>query len=159
MDVLFLDFDGVLHPGDVWYERATQKISLRSPFHELFESAPVFEAAIARYPNVQLVLSTSWVRTLGYTRTRAFLPEPLQARVIGTTYEHPEAWRFDRLSRYDAIALDVKRRRPTRWLAVDDTPGWPESERDALALIPTAIGLACTAAQAELHTRLAARFP
>jgi hypothetical protein len=63
------------------------------------------------------------------------------------------------MRRYDAIALDVQRRKPARWLAVDDDAlGWPQSERDALVLVPAQLGLACPKAQAMLHSRLAARF-
>jgi len=162
MDVIYMDFDGVTHPGAVWCDRATKQAELRAPGHELFESLPIFEAAIAPYPALRIVLSTSWVQTYGFEQTREFLPEALQARVIGATYDPKSAgaWRFARLRRYDAIALDVQRRKPTRWLAVDDDPlGWPETARDALVLVPTELGLACPTAQARLGTRLAARFP
>jgi hypothetical protein len=161
MDVVYLDFDGVLHPGEVWYERATRKPSLRVPGHELFESMPVFEAAIAPYPRIKVVLSTSWVQALGFEQACGFLSESLRSRVIGATYDpkSPDAWRFNRLRRYDAIALDVARRKP-RWLALDDDAlGWPAGELEALALTPTKLGLACSAAQAQLHSRLAERFP
>jgi hypothetical protein len=160
MDVIYIDFDGVLHPDEVWYEHGMRQPRLRAPGHALFESLSVFEAAIARYP-AKLVLSTSWVQALGFERTRAFLPDALQSRVIGATYdpESPDAWRWDRMSRYDTIVLDVQRRKPTRWLAVDDDGvGWPAKEREALAWVPK-IGLANLDAQALLRTRLAARFP
>ena len=161
MDVIFLDFDGVLHPGEVWYEHGMRQPRLRSPGHQLFESVPVLEAAIAPYPALRLVLSTSWVQTFGFERTREFLPEALRSRVIGATYDldSPDAWRFSRMRRYDTIAADVVRRKPHRWLAVDDDAlGWPATELAALALTPVDLGLACPAAQAQLHSRLAARF-
>jgi HAD domain in Swiss Army Knife RNA repair proteins len=161
MDVLYLDFDGIGHPGDVWYEPASGQVRLSVPGHELFESMPVLEAAIAGYPNLKIVLSTSWLRIFGLEKTRAFLPESLQHRVIGGTYDpqSPDAWRWDRLSRYDTIAQDVERRKP-RWLALDDDAlGWPKSMLDALVLVPTELGLACPRAQARLRAGLAARFP
>ena len=46
--ILFLDFDGVLHP-DPCFEEA-----------RLFENAPRLSAALAPYPEVAVVLSTSW---------------------------------------------------------------------------------------------------
>jgi hypothetical protein len=162
MDVLYLDLDGVVHPGDVWYERATRQVTLRTPGHELFESLPILIEAIAPYPALQIVLSTSWVRTYGFEQTREFLPKILQTRVIGATYDpsSPDAWRWDRLRRYDTIALDVRRRRPDRYLAVDDDAlGWPANEQAALALVPAALGLACPLAQDLLRVRLAERFP
>jgi hypothetical protein len=161
MDVIYLDFDGVLHPGEVWYEYGMRQPRLRAPGHKLFENLAVFEAAIAPYPALKLVLSTSWVQALGFEKTREFLPEALQSRVIGATYDldSPDAWRFARMRRYDTIAADVARRKPHRWLAVDDDAvGWPANELTALALTPADLGLACPAAQAQLHSRLAARF-
>jgi hypothetical protein len=162
MDVLFLDFDGVTHPGEVWYEPSSRQVRLKAPGHTLFESLPVLEAAIASYPALKIILSTSWVPTFGFEKTREFLPEALRSRVIGATYDprSHDAWRHGRLRRYDAIALDVHRRKPTRWLAVDDDSlGWPENRRDALVLVPSGLGLACPKAQAVLRARLAARFP
>jgi hypothetical protein len=163
MDVLYLDFDGTVHPGEVWYERASGEVRLKAPGHELFESLPVLEAAITKYPTLQIVLSTSWLLIFGVEKTRAFLPESLQHRVIGATYDpqSPEAWRWARLTRYDQIVLDVQRRKPRcRWLALDDDAlGWPHSEQDALVLVPTELGLACPRAQARLHAALSARFP
>jgi len=160
MDVVYLDLDGVLHPSSVWYEPTTRQPHLRAPGHELFESLPAFEAAIAPYKEIKVVLSTDWVFRFGYARTRDILPHTLRSRVIGATYDptDPDAWRFPRLMRYDAIAKDARRRRP-RWLAVDDDAlGWPESELDALVFVPGRLGLACPDAQARLHAALAARF-
>jgi hypothetical protein len=162
MDVLFVDFDGVLHPGEVWYEHGMREPRLRTRGHKLFESMHVLEDAIARYPDLKIVLSTTWVQTFGFEKARDRLSEGLQTRVIGTTYDpdSPDAWRFSRMRRYDTIALDVTRRKPERWLAVDDDAlGWPQAEYDALALVPAALGLACPTAQTVLRARLAARFP
>jgi Swiss Army Knife RNA repair-like protein len=162
MDVLFLDFDGVLHPGKVRYEYGMRQPRLMVPRHELFESVAVFEAAIAPYPSIRIVLSTSWVQTLGFEETCAFLPETLQSRVIGATYdfESPDAWRWASMSRYDTIAVDVARRKPTRWLAIDnDAEGWPENQHSALALVESTRGLACPTSLALFACRLAARFP
>src|SRR5260370_13220801 len=122
-ELVYLDFDGVLHPDAVWVDRETKNLSLRAPGHQLFESTAAFEEAIAPYPSVQIVLATSWVSTFGLAHAIQCLPETLQSRVIGATYDptHPNAWLFDRLTRYDAIVQDVARRRPQCWLAVDDT--------------------------------------
>jgi hypothetical protein len=162
MDIVYLDFDGVLHPNSVWSEYGTGQPRLRALGHKLFESLPVFEAAISHYPALKVVLSTSWVQAFGLEKTLEFLPESLQRRVIGATYdpESPDAWRYSRLMRYDVIALDVKRRKPgTRHLAVDDDAlGWPQGELDALVLVPADLGLACPDAQARLARGLAARF-
>ena len=161
MDVLYLDFDGPLHPDAVWYQYGMRQPRLRAPGHELFENLPVFEAAIAPYPDLKIVLSTSWVQTFGFEQTCAFLTDALRPRIIGATYDpdSPTAWRWSRLSRYDTIAQDLERRHPQRWLALDDDViGWPVNQRDALAWVP-AIGLRCPDAQTRLRERLADRFP
>jgi hypothetical protein len=162
MDVMYLDFDGVLHPGEVWYEYGMREPRLRSSGHKLFENLPVLEEAVAPYPDLKIVLSTTWVQTIGFEKARDRLSEVLKSRVIGATYDpdSPDAWRFSRMRRYDTIALDVTRRKPSRWLALDDDAlGWPQNEHDALALVPADLGLACPTAQALLCVRLAARFP
>ena len=117
MDLIFLDYDGILHPSAVWYEPAARQVRLRAPGHELFESLPAFEAAIAPYASLAIVLSTSWVKTFGFEHARERLSTPLQSRVIGATYDPQSnnAWRWDRMRRYDTIALDVQSRRPSRW--------------------------------------------
>jgi hypothetical protein len=161
MDVLYLDFDGPLHPSAVWYEYGMREPRLRAPGHTLFENVPVLEDAIAPYPGLKIVLSTSWVQTVGFEEARDCLPESLQRRVIGATYDldSPDAWRFSRMRRYDTIALDLARRKPARWVALDDDAlGWPQSEHEALVLVSADRGLACPDAQALLRARLAARF-
>jgi hypothetical protein len=158
-DVLFLDYDGTLHPGDVWVQGAT--IELNAPGHELFENAPVLEELLAPYPSVRIVLSTTWVRMFSFKYARDRLPPGLVERVIGSTFDPaaPNAWRFDRLTRYDAIMEDVMRRRPARWLALDDDAlGWAEAERHRLVLAPSALGLACARVQEDLRARLAVEF-
>jgi hypothetical protein len=158
-ELVYLDFDGVLHPDAVWFDRETKNVSLRAPGHQLFESIAVFEEAIAPYPSVQIVLTTSWVSTFGLAHTIQCLPETLQNRVIGATYDptDPNAWLFDRLTRYDAIVQDVARRRPRCWLAVDDDGlAWPHNERDSLLLVPSAMGLQCAATRVSLQARLRA---
>jgi Swiss Army Knife RNA repair-like protein len=161
MDLIYLDFDGVLHPSAVWYEYGMREPRLRAPGHTLFESMPVLEAAISPYPALKVVLSTTWVQTFGFEHARDRLSEAIRPRVIGATYnpDAPDAWRFSRMRRYDTIALDVARRKPIRWLAVDDDAlGWPTNESETLALVPAERGLACPDAQALLRSRLATRF-
>jgi hypothetical protein len=82
--ILFLDYDGVLHPDAVY--RTSQGIVLRREGLRLFEWAPLLEAALAPYPEVRIVLSTSRVRVVDFDHSRRRLPPRLQARVIGATW-------------------------------------------------------------------------
>jgi len=77
--VLFLDFDGVLHPDAVFM---TQNGPTLRAEGSLFMWSDLLVEALEDFPHVQVVLSTSWVRHLGFSRARSYLPARLKARVI-----------------------------------------------------------------------------
>jgi hypothetical protein len=122
---VYLDFDGVLHPQDVWLHLGEPYV--RSPGgHRLFEHADVLGSLLLPYPAVKVVLSTNWVRRFGYLAAAAYLPGRLRARCVGATW-HPEMEHdlFDRIPRGEQVLADVGRRAPPKWLALDDdTRGW-----------------------------------
>ena len=131
--ILYLDFDGVLHPADVRVtddepERARVYVIGRASDHPLFEHAALLESLLEPYPDVRIVLATLWARMLGYEFALAQLPPALRSRVIGTVWrgsllEYPPG------SRYDVIQTDADSRGLTEWLALDDdTNYWPEGE-------------------------------
>lgn len=130
---LYLDYDGVLHPADV---RITTAEPLRPRVynggptdHQLFEHAGLLERILSPFADVKIVLSTSWVRTLGYEFTVQQLPPSLQARVIGTIWQG-ELLQHPPRTRYDAIQSDATARGLEHWLALDDdVEGWPEEQR------------------------------
>lgn len=128
--VLYLDFDGPLHPWPVY--RTPDGIELRAE-GALFMHASVLTAVLTPYPDVRIVLSTSWVVTQGLEAACAYLPPALKERVIGGTWE-PELDEFDpmswrRLTRYEQIHRHALRHQQTHWLALDDdNGGWPDSE-------------------------------
>jgi hypothetical protein len=70
----------------------------------------------------KVVFSTNWVRERGFNRTREALPTSLQQRVIGATFHkrYMRKDKFSQIARYHQIIADVERRRPSRWLAIDD---------------------------------------
>jgi hypothetical protein len=161
LDVIYLDFDGVLHPADVYRYRDKPTIRLKSPGHFLFESCEVLERLLEPYPSVRIVLSTSWVRTFEYDLSREQLPEGLRARVIGATWHSklPNAKIFTDLSRYVQIRDDVRRRQPRTWLAIDDDgDGWLAEEAAHLVLTRPELGLSDPHAQAHLKERLSLHF-
>lgn len=126
MPTCYLDFDGVLHHDNV-ARGARRTARMVESGRVLFEWASVLVDELQPYPSVTIVLSTSWVRVLGYARTRAYLPAALRERVVGATFhrrEHGatrdlrELWAQS--ARGVQIARDVERRRPLRWFAIDD---------------------------------------
>lgn len=149
--ILFLDYDGVLHTDDVF--RTKKGIALKSG-GTLFEHALILAAALEPHPEVKIVLSTSWVRELGFSGAKKRLLPPFQDRVIGATY-HTDFEReefagtpWGLLTRYEKIIRHVSRKNITNWLAVDnDNEGWPETQGHRLVNTDDWLGLGDTAAQ------------
>jgi len=61
--ILFLDFDGVLHPDAVYMRRQRPILKAEGA---LFMWAPILVQILDDFPMVSLVLSTSWFRHLGH---------------------------------------------------------------------------------------------
>ena len=115
--ILFLDFDGVMHPD-------------RCPARtRLFEQAPRLAATLAPFPEVRIVLSTAWRNLVTFDQARGCLGSRLAARVCGST---PNTGTFDarcELAAYHRHAeciqwLQVNAPRALPWLALDDRPAW-----------------------------------
>jgi len=112
-DVLYLDSDGVLHHENCfWHPRRGAYLDA-PPGYMLFQHAELLSTLLAPYPQVEIVLSTSWVRRYGCSDTAKRLPLPLRARVIGrlSTLELNERVFVD-LSRGQQVLGDVMRRQP-----------------------------------------------
>src|SRR5437016_14361462 len=89
MKILYLDYNGVLHDGMVIRNRK-RGLYITTPERTFFEWMPILEDLLAPYPDVKIVLSTSWIRSLGFDATRQELSEGLRSRVIGSTFHHPK---------------------------------------------------------------------
>lgn len=143
--ILYLDYDGVLHPEDV-LRHPKRGIYLAPKYegHRLFEHCDLLAAELAPYPEIALVLSTSWVRVLRYQRALSYLPPVLRERVVGATF-HTAMNRqsFESLSRGQQVVSDVGRRKPIAWLAVDDdAEHWPAAYVDHLVRTDPVNGVA-----------------
>lgn len=122
--ILFLDFDGVLHPDPCFDAQ------------RLFEQAPRLGAVLEEFAEARLVLSTSW-------RTERSLPElcqplgaPLAARVIGVTPNFADFAAPARLWPYRRQAecvewLNAHGAAAREWIALDDRASLfaPDCER------------------------------
>jgi hypothetical protein len=111
--IVFLDFDGVLHPD---------------PCHDvtrLFENAPRLALALIDFPRVVLVLSTAWRQGATYEQLLVLLPQPLRERVIGVTPNFGDFSSAAALIPYRRQAecmrwLLQNRLQGEAWLALDD---------------------------------------
>lgn len=140
--ILYLDFDGVLHHENVlWHPR--RGVYAGPPGFVLFEHTALLEELLDPYPLMKIVLSTSWVRVLGYSRSVKRLPPGLRKRVIGATH-HSEMYErvFAEKARGRQVLEDVTRRRPRDWLALDDTDeGWPHEQRGHVLITDEQLGI------------------
>lgn len=161
--ILFLDFDGVLHPDAAYLVRGRPVLRAEG---ELFMWADKLIDALAGQHHVRIVLSTSWARELGYSRARDYLPPPLHSLVIGATWHSAmraddeyrplgrETW-WDRATRYEQIRRYVDRAGVSRWLALDDHPeGWKDIDQERLIRTDPAHGLSDPAVTEKLRTCL-----
>lgn len=155
--VCYCDFDGVTH-DDAAYASLQGGIHIRTPGRTLFEWVPILEELLALYPDVKIVLSTSWVRVKGFEFAKRQLPTGLQSRVIGATFNNRETQKFDfdNMSRGMQVCADVGRRQPTRWFAIDnDDQGWPAWCRDHLIKTNDRLGLSEPGVQDQIRKMLA----
>jgi len=160
--ILFLDFDGVLHP-DAVYLRHSGQIELRTE-GALFMWADRLAEALQHHPDVRIVLSTSWVRNIGFHRARKALPVELAAKVVGATWHSamgkgwPDYIPWDNQTRYEQIKAYLARLsapHPHRWIAVDDdAQGWANAELHRLIQTDPNLGLSAPETLAALACTL-----
>ena len=158
--LLYLDYDGVLHHENVlWHPR--RGAYLQAPDrYVLFQHSALLEEVLAPYPQVGIILSTSWVRTYGFSRTAKRLPQALRERTIGATF-HSELRHledaFASMPRGLQILRDVQRRLPRDWLAIDDDViNWPAEHLHKVVQCDPYEGLSAPTVLTELKRKLAA---
>lgn len=136
--ILFLDYDGVLHPD---------------PLHDrqrLFEHKDRLAETLAEFPEVSIVLSTSW-RT-SHAREQLLAPlGDLQARVVGVTplfssFSAPAALVPYRREAECLRWLQEQRLSDAPWVALDDRPSWFRPYCDNLIACDARSGFDATAA-------------
>jgi hypothetical protein len=124
---LFLDYDGVLHPSDVYDNNdGVPYLSLPAnhpvPDATMFMWAPILESILAARPEVQIVLSTSWATRYGLEMAKNRLPPSLQKRVIGMAEDSFFTTRFEAVKEC-ASELGID-----NWVAIDDLPARPVAD-------------------------------
>jgi hypothetical protein len=155
--IVYADYDGCVHPSQVFWRPRTGPF-LNCPGHVLFEHVGLLERELTPYPEVRLVLSTSWVvRYRGSVRrVAANLGRSLAQRVVGATF-HSQMNRmeFEWATRGQQVWADVIRRKPTAWLALDDdVVGWPLWCQSRLVQCDPMLGIAAPAALAQFRSLL-----
>jgi len=105
--ILFLDFDGVLHPMN----RATGVFSL----------LPHFEQVMRDYPGVDIVVSSTWRETYSIEELRSVFSEDFRSRLVDvtpivTSAGKPHVREIEILSWLRETGREYE-----AWLAVDDS--------------------------------------
>lgn len=152
LPILYLDFDGVLHPEHCyWHPRKGPY--LKAPGHELFEHVEILERLLEPYPQIVIVLSTSWVQTYRFSATAGKLSQRLRERVVGSTFHtEMDLQAFRDVPRGRQIWSDVLRRQPSEWVALDDDEShWPAEISNRLVHTDGLLGLGEERVQQELQ--------
>jgi hypothetical protein len=140
--VLFLDFDGVMHPQ----EPTKSNVGF-------FCQLPVLETLLLQCVGLKVVVSSSWREIMGIKELRELFPDSVRQRVIGRTPVNlPESLIPDGLRGYprEAQCTTWMRRRATavglppaseRWVALDDQPWLFTPFCKHLVVVDSATGL------------------
>lgn len=113
----------------------------------------ILERLLDPYPQIMIVLSTSWVQTYRFSATTGKLSQSLRDRVIGVTFHtEMDIQSFRDVPRGRQIWVDVLRRQPSEWVALDDDQSnWPAAIRNRLVHTDGLLGLGEERVQLELR--------
>jgi hypothetical protein len=140
--LLFLDFDGVLHPLD--------KIEVLHP-HLWFCWAPLLVELLQPWPDVDIVVHSSWRTEFNDTELRQLLGE-LAPRVVGSTSALPKAEGI-------AAILNATRPKVKAHVVLDDDASLAAHPGLNVILCDPRQGISSEAPQAELRAWLLATAP
>lgn len=177
LKILYLGISGVLHPSASLYEL----LCGRSPWgdgHHQYEGVPWLSSALARLPDVRIVITSTQPWRHGLPTVLEHLG-PLAERVIGFTYEdlttkltrqvrtrsgadRPLSFSNDdywRMHKSGIVSAHVEWMQPKAWVAVDDEDIlWPEALADHICIVDGCAGLMHRAEQDRLLTYLRMNF-
>ncbi|MBP6004121.1 MAG: hypothetical protein KA746_11865 [Pyrinomonadaceae bacterium] len=140
MLILFLDFDGVLRRKN-------------SPLYKLETNLVTnFEEALRAFPEVRIVITSSWREAFGLNEIRMLFSTDIAVRILGFT---PRSLDLQDFYRFREVLAYLKRFHTlqTPWMAVDDDPEHYPHDAPVLLVDPTR-GLDAEMA-IELRVRLA----
>ena len=152
--VVFLDFDGVLHPFNVRFNDDLElALECDDKSLHLFCWAPILEGILEEVDterHIKIVLSTTWSHRDGWEKAAKHLTPALQSRVIGGTtgYNRPRGLQIQKYLEEMNIA-------DQQWLAIDDDDYfWPTHLLDLLIMTDENLGLSEISTQQLLKLKL-----
>lgn len=141
--LLFLDFDGVLHP-----QTEGEVVSREEAFCHL----PKLEEILRNYPAVRIVISSTWREHFSLTQLRERFSADIRPRIVGTTpvHEYHSARRENEILEW----LKENNEGEANWLALDDAIWQFKAHRDNVIACRSYVGLdeeACRILQEKLQ--------
>ncbi|HEY6018951.1 MAG TPA: HAD domain-containing protein [Candidatus Paceibacterota bacterium] len=143
--LLFLDFDGVMHP--------------RAPAGKYFSSLSRLEGVLRDYQFLEIVIASTWREAMGIEELRKHFSPEMRHRVVGVTPIH-DIDPFEELigSRQREVEDYLEQAgEDCLWLALDDEEGLYDPDCPNLIKCLSLIGFD-DRAEAELRNRLSAVF-
>lgn len=113
--ILFLDFDGVLH-SDPCYDKS-----------QYFSYLPRLESVLRDFPEVQIVISSTWREKRSISQLKSFFSADIGTRIVGVTpswRDIPDIVDVIGYQRYAEIEGWLRQSgEPWKdWVAIDDKP-------------------------------------
>jgi hypothetical protein len=120
---IYLNFDGVLHPRIANLGKGILPRLLHAGNHRLFEHCELFASLLRPHPEIEIVLHTWWITSVGYIGTLRQLPVDVQSHIAGATIPGTRHFRFhNNFSRREWLRRDLVWRRPMLPILVDSDP-------------------------------------
>ena len=144
--ILFLDFDGVLHP---------QFEGGMVPEDVAFCHRDAFESVMRDFPSVQIVISSTWRLVFDMGNLRNRFSADIGDRIVGTTplVESTQTIGINRREVEILEWLSASGKQAEPWLALDDAPWLFGSHRDRVVVCQSMVGFD-PQAELELRSRL-----
>lgn len=128
--ILFLDFDGVLHP--------------RAPGKRLLCNLPRLEAVLREFEFVEVVIASTWREDMSFEQLQGLFSPDIRSRIIGITpvveIEFPAGPHGSR-EKEIRLFLEQENYKDRSWLALDDEERLFSTGCANLVICPTLIGL------------------
>ncbi len=154
MKILFLDYDGVLHPFNVRFNDDLE-LALECDDKSLFLFcwAPILESILNDEDperHIKIILSTSWAHRFGWEDAAKRLTPDLELRVVARTNGYSRARGLQILKCVEDMSIA-----DNNWLAVDDDDYlWPTHLLDHLIKTDENLGLQEKTTQQLLRLKL-----
>jgi HAD domain in Swiss Army Knife RNA repair proteins len=139
--ILFLDFDGVLHPQ---YENQTVPVDVA------FCHLARFEAVMREFPAVEIVISSTWREQFSLDNLRSRFSSDIATRITGTTLlpKDQVVPRLVELREWEIVTwLTVQGRCDEPWIALDDAAWQFKHHRNHLVSCTGYVGFDAIAEQ------------